>query len=171
MDQARSRFADSLGDDELLVALQLSPDGGQWLAVAVDVALVETWRATLAAQGVALSELRPGLFEDLWTWQVAWPMEDGLIALMREQGVMCLGVLGGALHSIGWERCDVSQPELWCARVQACAERLSSARAEGDAAGAVPVLLVPESGESAAALQLLGPTMGWQVLKPEASRR
>ena len=171
MAQARSRFADSLGEDELLIALQLSPDGGQWLAVAVDAGLVETWRATLAAQGIALNALRPGLFEDLWAWQVAWPLEDGLIALMRDQGVMCVGVLGGSVHSIGWERCDVSQPELWCARVQACAQRLSSSRPEAGSAAAVPVLLVPESAESASALQLLVPALGWQVLPPEACRR
>lgn len=170
--QAEACFADSLGGDERLVTLQLSPDGGQWLAVAVDAALVDGWRQTLATQGVTLSGLRPGLFEDLWRWQLAWPLDDALIVLMRDQGVMCLGVLAGAVHSIAWERCDVSQPELWCARVQACAERLSAAREDGDdgeAGSTVPVVLVPEHEAEAAALQMLSPMLGWQVLSRAAT--
>jgi len=168
--QARACFSDSLGDDELLVTLQLSPDGGQWLAVAVDADLVDGWRQTLAMHGVTLAALRPGLFEDLWHWRLAWPLEDALIVLMRGQGLMCLGVLSGAVHSIIWERCDVSQPELWCARVQACAERMSAARDDADTDSAVTVILIPEHEEQGAALQVLSPERGWQVLSRDAAK-
>jgi hypothetical protein len=101
---------------------------------------------------------------------LAWPLEDALIVLIRSQGLMCLGVLSGAVHSIIWERCDVSQPELWCARVLACAERLSAARDDSGPDIAVPVILIPEHEEQGAALRVLSLELGWQVLSRDSAK-
>jgi hypothetical protein len=167
--QARDHFAESLGDEELLVSVQLSPDNGRWLAVALPVTLLETWRHALATLGVTVRSISAGLFDDLWHWQVSWPKGDELIVLRRDQGVMCLGVLSGAVHSIGWERCDVSQVEVWCARVQACAERLAAAREEASADDPIPVTLMPADEDDAQSLRTLSASLGWQVLSRDTA--
>lgn len=165
---AQRYFADVLGDDTMLVAYRLLPGGRQWLAVGLDRALVLQWREALAGQGIGLRSVRAALLQDLWQVRGELPRRDGVVAVLRDQGVALAGFRSGALRSLGWERCDMASPQLWVARIQAFHARLALASMPSsmDDHGIVR-LLVPNPAQRVAARGLATP-LGWRLIGDSA---
>jgi hypothetical protein len=122
---ARDHFANLLGPDPWLVTSRLMPGGTHWLAVASEQSLVANWQQGLADVDVRLLSVRAALPEDLWSLRRQLPWSGGVLAVLREQGLMLAGFDNGSLCSASWERCDMAQPGGWIARIEAFSERLA----------------------------------------------
>jgi len=157
---AGEHFSALLGEHDLLVDATLAPCGTRWIAAAVDAALVQGWRESLAAHGVALQGLRTALLEDLWTLRARIALADGVLALVRSEGVSLVALAGGAVRDLAWERCEVDDLEV-------LAERIASGAAElfagDDNTQPVPVCLVPSAQGDLQALRELCARRGWTL--------
>ncbi len=128
--QARAHFTAMLDADDWLVLTHLAPCGRIWLAVAIAAELVDGWRATLAERGVELRHVRAALFDDIWRLRAELPKGEGLVVLLRREGVMMVGLRQGVIVDIAWERCAVDDAAVLRARVQGHRELLSFELAE-----------------------------------------
>lgn len=161
---ARRHFADILGDDSRLVARQLLPGARQWLVVALDGALVTQWHDTLADQGIGLRKVQAALLQDLWRCRGDLPQRDGVVAVLRRHGVALAGFQGGELHSLGWERCDMDQPQIWIDRIQAFRARLALATAPRALADPGLVRLLTANPAQQVIARGLAVPLGWQLI-------
>lgn len=153
---ARAHFAQALGEAGLHVALRLAPGGRGWLAAAVEADWLQALQDVLAQEGVALRSLRPALGEDLWRRRAELPRGDGVLALLRQQGLQLLALRAGALEQLSWERCAVDEPGTVQARVRAFSARLGL-----EDAGAC---VLPVDAWQHARLQPLAQAQGWRLL-------
>lgn len=151
---AQDYFAAMLGEAESLVGVTLTPCGRRWLAAAVDLAQLQGWEDALAARGIALVAVRPALLDDLRRLRDEVSIADGLLVLVRHEGVSIVTLRGGAVHDVGWERCDVADASALVQRV----------RAQPDAASA-DICLVPTHAAQAAGLQAIAQAQGWQLAR------
>ena len=130
-------FANMLGDADVLVDATLAPCGTRWIAAAIDAALVKGWRQSLEAHGVALNSVRPALLEDLWALRPHVDLSDGVLAMVRTEGVNLIALQQGRVVDVAWERCDVDD-------LPVLADRIASSGAEllgADAAQPLTVCL------------------------------
>lgn len=138
---ARAHFAAQLGDEELVVACTLTPDGQRWLAVAAPAAVLQPLRDTLAQRSVALRELSAGLLDDLHAHRGELP-RDGVVGLLRDEGAMLVGLRAGSIGSLAWERCDpTATPELE-RRVAAFGRRFAESQAPWIGAAELELVLI-----------------------------
>jgi hypothetical protein len=149
---AQDYFAAMLGTSESLVGISLSPCGRRWIAAAVELAQVQAWEEALAARGIALAAVRPALLDDLQRLRRSVSIADGVIALVRDEGLSLVTLQDGGVVDVAWERCDVTDAGAIAARILAQA---------GD--GATPVCLVPMHGAQAEVLGALAAERGWQL--------
>ncbi|CAD5373348.1 hypothetical protein RA210_U30260 [Rubrivivax sp. A210] len=152
---ARSSLAAATGDADLVVASTLLAGGRLRLAAAVGAATVERLRAALAARDVALHSLQAALPADLARLPREAAPSDGVLALLRSEGLTLVGLRQGQVADLAWERCDLTRPQAVVARVAAYHRRWSGA------AAAVPVLLVPAQALQAEALAGACSAQGW----------
>jgi hypothetical protein len=158
VNRARTVFALGTGDADLQVTLRLAPGGRRWLAAAVSSGLVQVLHATLAGQGVSVRSLRAALGEDLHRRRAQLPRGDGLLVLLRQQGLQLMALRGGALEALSWEHCLVDDPYTVRARLQSFAtqQRLESAE----------TCVVPADAWQYARLTGLADAEGWRLLQP-----
>lgn len=152
-------FAGMLGDDDLLVDTTLAPCGTRWIAAAIDASLVQGWRQSLETHGVALHSVRPALLEDLWALRPHVDLRDGVLALVRAEGVSLIALEDGAVVDLAWERCDIDD-------IGVLAERIASGGAElldTDEAHTVPVCLVAAPHADPLPLRELAASRAWQL--------
>ena len=95
-------FAGLLGDADLLVDTTLAPCGTRWIAAAIDAALVQGWRQALEGHGVALHGVRPAMLEDLWALRPHVAIDDGVLAMVRSEGVSLIALAGGGVVDVAW---------------------------------------------------------------------
>ncbi len=152
-------FAGLLGDADLLVDTTLAPCGTRWIAAAIDAALVQGWRQSLETHGVALHSVRPALLEDLWALRPHVALDDGVLALVRGEGVSLVALAGGAVLDLAWERCDVDE-------LGVLADRIASGAAElldADESQPLPVCVVAAPHADLAPLRELAASRAWTL--------
>lgn len=176
--QARAHFTAMLDADDWLVLTHLAPCGRIWLAVAIAAELVDGWRATLAERGVELRHVRAALFDDIWRLRAELPKGEGLVVLLRREGVMMVGLRQGAIVDIAWERCAVDDAAVLRARVQGYRElqafevAASSEDAELEQSSGqplpllldLPVFVAAADAAQQAEVATLAAGQGWQWL-------
>ena len=164
---AAEYFAATTGLEDLLVQASLAPGGRCWLAVAMDAALVKSWREALESRDIELRHLRVGLFEDLDQLYAAESLhDDGALVLLRREGATFLTLRAGAIIDIGWERCEVDEGADLLARVRAHRQRHE--RVTPAAQWQVSVL--PSDADQQAAVTALAMAQGWRLLASAGSR-
>lgn len=149
---AQDYFAAMLGEAESLVGITLTPCGRRWIAAAIELAQVQAWEDALAGHGIALSAVRPALLDDLARLRREVRLDDGLLALVRDEGVSLVTLHRGGVQDVAWERCDVAD-------VEALAQRIA-------AIDAASVCLVPMHAAQTTALGELARAHGWQIASP-----
>lgn len=118
-DAARVQFAQLLGHDDIRVQTSLAPCGEQWIAVALEVQLLEEWRETLTARGVDVQHVRSALLEDLVALRADLKDHVGLAILVRREGASVISMNLETITHIEWERCDVTDADQLAARIEA----------------------------------------------------
>lgn len=149
---AQDYFAAMLGEAESLVGISLTPCGSRWIAAAVELAQVQAWEEALATRGIELSAVRPALLDDLQCLRRSVTIADGVLALVRDEGVSLVTLHGGGVKDVAWERCDVDDGD-------ALAQRILAQPVDG----AAQVCLVPMHGAQSEALRTLAAGRGWQL--------
>jgi hypothetical protein len=156
---AGAYFSDLLGDLDLLVDSTLSPCGTRWISAAIDASLVQGWRQSLEAHGVSLHSVHPALLEDLWALRPHVALDDGVLAMVRSEGVSLVAIAAGAVVDLAWERCDVDD-------FGVLSERIASGGAElldADESQPLPVCLVASPQGDLEALRELAASRAWQL--------
>lgn len=160
--EAIDYFDAMIGAEDLLVETSLAPCGTTWVAVAIDGARVDGWRAALAGHDIELRHVRAALLEDLWTVRSEVPDGSGLVALLRQEGATVVGLRDGCIANISWERCDLAELPSLGQRLMGCRARF--VQAEGvDPAAPVPMLLVPQDGAQHRLVSPMAVERGWQL--------
>ncbi len=157
---AEQRFAAALPGLSLRTEAVLLPGGAQWLGAAFDADAFERRLAPLASQGLRIVSVRTALLDDLRIAAPRIARDSRVLGLVREQGVMVLGLAQGSIASLAWERLDWRDGER-------LARRLAAAAAEPGPAGgpqAGPITLLPTSAAQQQGLAAQAKTWGWTVL-------
>lgn len=152
LESAQDYFAAMLGSAESLVGVSLTPCGRRWLAAAVELLQVQAWEEALAARGIALSAVRPALLDDLQRLRGSVAVDDGVLALVRDEGLSLVTLERGGVQDVAWERCDVADAEALAQRI--LAQPLDAA---------AKVCLVPMHGAQLPMLRALAAERGWQL--------
>lgn len=162
---ARAHFAAQLGDEELIVACTLTPDGRRWLAVAVPAAVLQPLRDTLSQRSVALRELSAGLLDDLHTHRRELP-RDGVVGLLREEGAMLVGLRAGSVCTLAWERCEPTATAELDRRIAAFGRRFAESEAPWIDADALELVLI--AGHDPVVADALAASRQARVLLPHS---
>jgi hypothetical protein len=154
MARAERYFDDALGLPELQIELALAPGGRHWIAAALPGAELDPWLDALEERQIEVVSLRLALLEDLQQVRRQIAPDTSALALVREHGALVLGLDGGAIDRLSWERIDWHDTPALLTRLGAL--RGSAAQQAG--------CLVPTTRAQHAALDLPGRQSGWQVL-------
>lgn len=150
--RAERYFDEALGLPDLQVEVALAPGGQFWIAAALPGAELDPWLDALEERQIEVASLRLALLEDLRRLRRLVAPEATTLALVREHGALVLGLEGGVLERLSWERLDWHDVGVLLGRLNAL---------RGPAMGGC---LVPTSRAQHLALDLPGRESGWQVL-------
>ena len=160
--QARQRgldhFAATLGRQDLEVQVIALPGGRWWLAAAIEAADLAAWRQQLGEAGLVLGHVGLALLDDLAAiaHRVA---DDGVVAVLREEGMTLLRLAQGAPVELAWERCDP--------HAQSCIEqRLLAFQGAGEARNADRLLMLCQSQAQHDDWLRLAAAHRWTILSP-----
>ena len=157
---ARAQFAQMLGHEDLRVQTSLAPCGANWIAVALEAALLDQWREVLTARGVEVQHVRSALLEDLVALRDELRHHLGLVVLVRREGASLITLNDKTITRIEWERCDVTDPQQLAARIEA--HGLQHAPEEGDGS-ALAVCVVPFNSGQRILLEGMCVERGWSL--------
>jgi hypothetical protein len=162
---AQEHFSSALGEHELLVGVTLLATGRRWLASALPAELLETWRLTLSGHDIATEVVQPAVLQDLRALGATARMDDGLLVMVRAEGMSFLSVDRAGITDLGWERRDLADLPGLALRVQALlAQRSAALHPPGTARPTV--LLAPLNNAQAASLRPLAEAHGWRLSPP-----
>ena len=160
--QARQRgmdhFAAALGRQDLEVQMIALHGGRWWLAAAIETADLAAWRHQLGEAGLVLGHVGLALLDDLAA--IAHRVADnGVVAVLREEGVTLLRMAQGAPVELAWERCDP--------HAQSCIEqRLLAFQGAGEARNADRLLMLCQSQAQHDDWLRLAAAHRWTILSP-----
>ena len=171
-DMAEAYFSNILDPEPVRVDVTLTPDGTHWLAAAIYADQVEDWRQVLAERGMSLASLRPALLDDLVALQADLQVGNGLVVLVRSEGVSFISVAAGSLVDVMWERCDLDDVDALVARIRSHLRVLRGelpTQVEGDTPAQEEnwgeVCLVPLREFQAQALAQTVSDLGWRMTR------
>lgn len=151
-------FAAALGRQDLEVQVIALRGGHWWLAAAIETAELAAWRHQLGQAGLVLGHVGLALLDDLAAiaHRVA---DDGVVAVLREEGVTLLRVAQGAPVELAWERCDP--------HAQSCIEqRLLAFQGAGEARQTDRLLMLCQSQAQHDDWLRLATAHRWTLLSP-----
>jgi hypothetical protein len=157
---AREQFAQLLGHADLSVRISLAPCGTQWIALALELPLLEQWREILSARGIRIVQVRSALIEDLNAMRDEIGAHTGHAVFVRREGASVIGVTPRTLTHIEWERCDVTDPHEFAARIEAQGLQHSVEGAQDDLPA---VCVIPYNAGQRALLAELCAARGWKL--------
>lgn len=162
---AREHFSAALGEHELLVGVTLAASGERWLASALPAELLDTWQFALSERDITLAAVQPAVLQDLSALGVKAQFENGLVVMLRAEGLSFLTVEPAGITDLSWERRDLADLTALAARVQAQLALLPMAQ---DALNPTRpgVLLAPLTEAQASALRPMAETHGWRISAP-----
>ena len=162
---ARGHFNAALGEHELLVGVTLASSGQRWLASALPAELLDTWRLALSERDIALEAVQPAVLQDLRALGEKAKFDNGLVVMLRAEGLSVLTIEPSGVTDLNWERRDLADLPALAARVQAQLALLPSAQ-DTHSATRPDVLLAPLTEAQAAALRPMAETHGWRLSAP-----
>lgn len=160
--QAQRYFDEVLGPEPLLVDVTLAPCGTLWVAAAVYAEQIEAWRHSLAERDVTLTRVSLALLDDLQALRREVTLQDGLLVLVRSEGVSFVTLQAGGVTDVVWERCDLDDIDALVARVQSHLAALAP-DASAPETPQPGVCLVPLRAFQTQTLQQSASQLGWQV--------
>jgi hypothetical protein len=161
---AREYFARTVSDDSLLIQTSLAPCGRTWIAAALEAAWVDQLRERLGAHDIELRHIRGALFEDLKSVHREMAGSDGMVVMLRSEGATIVGLKGGCIVDISWERFDLAELGAVATRLRGYRSRFAHSIGRPQSGGTdFEVLLVPANDDQR---ELLGPLVqahGWRL--------
>jgi hypothetical protein len=157
---ARVQFSQLLGHAELNVQMSLAPCGTQWIAIALETALLSQWREALEARGIQIVQVCSALIEDMNAVRGELGAHTGHAVFVRREGASVVGVTPDTVTHIEWERCDVTDPQQFAARIEAQGLQHSG---EGLDEVLPAVHVIPHSPGQRAMLEELCEQRGWTL--------
>ena len=151
-------FAAALGRQDLEVQVIALRGGRCWLAAAIETGELAAWRQRLGEAGLVLGHVGLALLDDLAAiaHRVA---DDGVVAVLREEGVTLMRLAQGAPVELAWERCDP--------HAQSCIEqRLLAFQGAGEARKADRLLMLCQSQAQHDDWLRLAAAHRWTLLSP-----
>jgi hypothetical protein len=151
-------FAAALGRHDLEVQVIALRGGHWWLAAAIETAELAAWRRQLDAAGLVLGHVGLALLDDLAA--IAHRVADnGVVAMLREEGVTLVRMAQGAPVELAWERCDP--------HAQSCIEqRLLAFQGAGEAHQLDRLLMLCQSQAQHDDWLRLAAAHRWTLLSP-----
>lgn len=164
--KVRADFGNAVGDEPMEVVTTMSSCGTQWFSAALPAAQLEAFRADMAEQKIKLLSVSSALADDLHTLGAAVPA-TGILGLLREEGLVLVGLADGRLTDISWERCNLAMPKQLTERIVGYVHRFMHGLAEDQLNGEYPpVLLLPAHTAQQLRIAPHARARGWQVLSP-----
>jgi hypothetical protein len=160
---ARAYFAEAVTDTPLLIETSLAPGGRTWIAAALDAAWLEQLRDALGAHDIELRHVHCALFEDLDRIHGEFSGADGMVVMLRGEGVTLVGIQGGCVADISWERCDLAESAALVSRVKGYRMRLAHHMGQPRSSAELAVFIVPADEDQLAWLTPLAQANGWQT--------
>jgi hypothetical protein len=168
---ARAYFAEAVTDTPLLIETSLAPGGRTWIAAALDAGWVERLRDALGAHDIELRHVHCALFGDLDRVRSEFGSADGMVVLLRSEGVTLVGIQDGCIADISWERCDMAQSAALASRVKGYRMRFAHHIGQPQSSADLAVFLVPADEGQLAWLSPLAQANGWQTAPPVPGAR
>jgi hypothetical protein len=155
------------GDEPMAVSSRLTPCGTQWLSVAMSQALLSGLQDELAEHGVRLRQVSAAMPDDLFAVRDALP-HSGVVALLREEGMVLLSLVRGRLTDVSWERCNLGMAASMIDRIKGYVYRFARAAPDDAVTEAHPdVLLVVTHAAQRVKLSRLAKAREWRVVSLE----
>ena len=155
LEVATRHLVESLGRQDLRVQISLVDAGRSWLVAAIEEADRQAWAQAFSEAGVALLGIQPALTRDLLRIASEVPT-DGVLVLIRREGVMLLLLRAGELTDLRWERCSEAEFEQ---RVEAFVE---SVRTDAEP---LPVVVFVDEYSASDAISGIATAHRWRELR------
>lgn len=164
--QVRADFAGAVGEEPMEIVTRLSSCGSQWFSAAMPGALLEAYVAAMAEHKIKLHSVSAALADDLHALGPLMP-NTGILALLRDEGFMLVGVVEGRLSDVSWERCNLGVSKQLTERIVGYVHRFMHSLADDQLNGEFPpVLLLPAHTAQQVQIEPQARARGWQLLSP-----
>lgn len=118
VEEARQQASREIhGGEPMVVSSRLTPCGTQWLSVSMPQSLLDGLQDEMAEQGVKLHQVSAAMPDDLFAVRDVLP-HSGVVALLREEGMVLLSLVRGRLTDVSWERCNLGMNALMIDRIK-----------------------------------------------------